>query len=312
MKKVAFLFDGQGAFRPGVGKQLCSMHGQAKEIIEKGSRILGYDLVPHLWGDEAGDTVNRTSIAQPAISLVSLAYARVLKELGILGDISLGHSLGEVTALVYCETVSFEDGVRIIQKRGEVMEKAGGMGAMMAIINLDQEKLAKICDEVSKQISEPVVIANINGPNQIVISGSKQGLKKVAQIVAQHHARAIPLKVGGAWHSPYLNDASKEFAQFLDTITFKTPVHKFYSITEQQVLTEPDSIKSALKKQMLAQVNWVQAIENLKGLGYQVFVEVGPSKILKDLTARIDPQLKLASTALYTDPKELKSYLDTL
>ncbi len=312
MKKIAFLFDGQGAFRPGVGKQLCSTYPQAKEIIEKGSQILGYDITPFLWGDKAADTAARTSIAQPAISLISLAYAKVLEDIGITGEVALGHSLGEVTAIIYCEIVKFEDGIRIIQKRGEVMERAGGKGAMMAIIKFDQEKLAKICDEVSKEISEPVVIANINGPNQIVISGSKQGIKKVAQIVVQHQGRGIPLKVGGAWHSPYLEDASKEFNQFLETIEFKQPAHKFYSITEQKMLTDPEQIKQALKKQMLSQVNWVQAIENLKANGYKNLLEIGPSKILKDLTAKIDPGLKLASTALYTDLNELKSYLDTL
>jgi [acyl-carrier-protein] S-malonyltransferase len=301
MKDIVFIFDGQGAFRPGVGKELYNNYPQAKKIIDKSSTVLDYNITAHLWGDAAQETSSKTSIAQPAISIISLAYAEVLKNLGLAGTLSLGHSLGEVTALVYCGVVSFKDGVRIIKKRGEVMEKGGGQGTMMAVINIAQKLLADICEQVSKEVSEPVVIANINAPNQIVISGSKDGIKKAAQLIAKEHGRGIPLKVGGAWHSPYLENAATEFSGFIDSIEFSSPATKFYSVVAQKILTDHEEIKDSLKQQMLAQVDWVSAIENIKDLGYKSFCEIGPSKILKDLVLKIDMHLKVETTALFSD-----------
>jgi [acyl-carrier-protein] S-malonyltransferase len=262
---------------------------------------LGYDLTDYLWGSKSRRTHEKTSIAQPAISTISLAYAEVMKHLGVTADVSLGHSLGEVTAIVHCGAVSFDDGMKIIQKRGAVMEKGGGQGAMMAVINIELNALEKICKDVSDEISEPVVIANINAPNQIVISGSTAGIQKAAQLVVQKRGRGIPLKVGGAWHSPYLNEAANEFSKFLDTVQFDKPASKFYSVVDQKILTDATAIKDSLKRQMLFQVDWVHAIENLRDTGYKTFLEIGPSRILNDLVLKIDSKLKTESTALFTD-----------
>lgn len=305
MRKVVFLFDGQGAFKPGVGKELYNKYPQARDIINQGCEILGYDIKEYLWGDKAGQTSSMTSIAQPAISLVSLAYARILTDMKIFSDVSLGHSLGEATAIVYCGITNFNDGILMIRKRGEVMEKGAGHGAMMAIINIDQKALEQECQRVSEEINEPVVIANINAPNQIVISGSKQGIQLVAQFAAKNRGRGIPLDVGGAWHSPYLKEASEEFNTFLDGITFKSPQHKFYSVVEQKILSDENEIKDSLKKQMLSRVDWVQAINNLKSIGYEYFLEIGPSKILKDLVNKIDSSLQCDSVALYSELEKL-------
>ncbi len=309
MKDLVFLFDGQGAFRPGVGKELYEKYPEANEIVSRSSKTLGFDLTDHLWGENAKNTSSRTSIAQPAISVISLAYAHVLKKLGVVAQVSLGHSLGEVTAIVYCGIVTFEDGVKIIQKRGAVMEKGGGHGSMMAVINVDLAELENLCKSVSDELSEPVVVANINAPNQIVISGSQSGMNKVAQLVVRHHGRAIPLKVGGAWHSPYLKTAAEEFSLYLDSIQFSKPALPFYSVVEQKILDDPDAIKASLKKQMLARVHWVAAIENLKNLGYNTFLEIGPSKILKDLVFKITPGAKVETTALFKTLEELVAVL---
>jgi [acyl-carrier-protein] S-malonyltransferase len=305
MENIVFLFDGQGAFRPGVGKDLFNRYPIAKELINKSSDILGYDLTAWLWGEKAQTTGSKTSIAQPAISAISLAYAGVLKELKVIDDVSLGHSLGEITAIVHCGIVAFEDGIKIIKKRGELMENAGKQGSMMAVINVEAKLLEEICRDVTKEISEPVVIANINAPHQIVVSGAKEGIKKVAQLVAEKHGRGIPLKVGGAWHSPYLNDAAKEFSGFLDSIEFNKPSSKFYSVVDQKILDEPSAIKDSLKRQMLSQVNWVLAIQNIVDLGYKKYLEIGPSKILKDLVLKIDSKIVAESTALFTDLESL-------
>lgn len=301
MKNVVFVFDGQGAFRPGVGKELCKKYPKAKELIDRISEILGFALKDHLWGEKAKETSSKTSIAQPSISAVSLAYSEILKDLGLTPNVSLGHSLGEVVAIVYCGIVSFKDGIKIIQKRGEVMERSGKQGSMMAIINMDLKSLNEICRSISQEISEPVVVANINAPNQIVISGSHEGIKRVAQLAAKNRGRGIPLNVGGAWHSPYLKEAAEELGNFLDTIQFNKPVSKFYSVVDQKILDDGSLIKDSLKRQMLSDVNWVSAIENLKGLGYSTFIEIGPSKILKDLIKKITPNVKAESTALFTD-----------
>lgn len=305
MSDMVFVFDGQGAFRPGVGKELYKAYPRAKEIIEQSSGILGYDLTEHLWGDKAADTAGRTSIAQPAISVVSLAYAEVLSGLGMEGAVSLGHSLGEATAIVYCGILSSDDGVRMIQKRGEVMEAGGKHGTMMAILNVKLDTLEMMCSDVTRELSEPVVVANINAPNQIVISGSNEAIKKVAQRVAEARGRGIPLNVGGAWHSPYLEDAAKLLAGFLDTIRFHKPKRKFYSVVEQKTLEDPEEIRTSLKKQMLSQVNWVKAVENLRTVGHVAFLEIGPSKILKDLITKIDPAISVDSTALHADLKDI-------
>ncbi len=309
MKKIVFLFDGQGAFKPGVGRDLCSRYLRANDIIEAGSNLLGYDIKEYLWGDRATQTSSMTSIAQPAISLISIAYARVLEDMGITGDVSLGHSLGEATALVYCGVTSFQDGIAMIKKRGEVMEKGGKEGAMMAIINLDIHTLEKECKRISEELNEPVVVANINAPNQIVASGSRQGLKMLAQFAAQNRAKGIPLDVGGAWHSPYLNDASREFNEFIEHIPFNDPIRKFYSVVEQNILPNGSQIKDSIKKQMLSRVDWVRAIENLKTMGYDYFLEIGPSRILKDLITKIDSSLQSESVAMYTDLEALVNNL---
>lgn len=309
MKNIVFAFDGQGAFRPGVGKELCEKYPQAKELILQSSNILSYDLMEHLWGEKAKETSSKTSIAQPAISTLSLAYAEVLKKLGVTPDVSLGHSLGEVTAIVYCGIVSFADGIKIIQKRGEVMERGGKQGTMLAVINMDMKSLEEACKNASQETAEPVVVANINAPNQIVISGSQQGITKVAQIAAKNQARAIPLKVGGAWHSPYLKEAAEEFGNFLDTIQFSKPTSGFYSVVEQKPLDDAASIKDALRRQMLSQVNWVTAIKNLQESGYRAFLEIGPSKILRDLIKKISPGVRTESTALFTELEALAQSL---
>lgn len=305
MKDVVFLFDGQGAFRPGIGKDLCNKYPKARKIVDMSGEILGYDLTEYLWGNKAGGTVDQTSIAQPAISTVSLGYAEVLSELGVTATVSFGHSLGEVTAMVYCGVVSFSDGIKMIQKRGEVMEAGGGQGTMMAVLNIERPQLEKICEEVSEDTSDSVVVANINAPDQIVISGSKESVKRVAQFVAEKKGRGIPLQIGGAWHSPYLKNAAGDFAKFLDDIEFKKPKRRFYSVVEQAILESPAAIKDSLKNQMLSQVNWVKAMENVRDKGYSIFLEIGPSKILKNLAAKIDPTVRVDSTALYTDLDKL-------
>jgi len=304
MKDIIFAFDGQGAFRPGVGKELCAKYPRAREVVAESSEILGYDLTEYLWGDKSETTADRTSIAQSAISTISLAYAEVLKDLGVEGKISLGHSLGEATAIVYTGIAGFRDGIKMIMKRGEVMEAGGGQGTMMAVLNISTADLENICEQTTKEVSEPVVVANVNAPNQIVVSGSKTAIQKVAQRVAENRGRAIPLGVGGAWHSPFLEGAAVEFAKFLDGIDFSKPQRTFYSVVEQMILEEPGQIKDSLKKQMLSRVNWINAVNNLKGEGV-FFLEIGPSKILRDLIARIDPNIKVDSVALYGDLGDL-------
>jgi [acyl-carrier-protein] S-malonyltransferase len=218
---------------------------------------------------------------------------------------SMGHSLGEVTAIVYCGVVSFEDGIKLIKKRGEVMEAGGKQGTMMAVLNMEMDVLEGLCNSVSEEISEPVVVANINAPNQIVISGAKDGVTKVAKRVAEKGGRGIPLKVGGAWHSPYLAGAAEEFAQFLDAVEFRKPAREFYSAVEQRTMSDPGAIKDSIKRQMLSQVNWLEAIRNIKALGYTNFLEIGPSKILRDLVGKIDQGIRSDSTALYTEMDKL-------
>jgi [acyl-carrier-protein] S-malonyltransferase len=305
MKGIVFLFDGQGAFKPGVGRELCAKYPAAQKIIDRSSAVLGFDLKNHLWDDAAASTSGRTSIAQPAIAAVSLAYAEVLKEMGVTAEIALGHSLGEASALVYSGALNFDDGIRMIQQRGILMEKGGKEGAMMAVVNVEQAVLDQECKRISSAIGQPVVVANINAPGQIVVSGSKDGLKQLPPFVSQNHGRSIPLNVGGAWHSPFLKGSAGEFEQYLNQLAFSDPTIKFYSVVEQKVLEKGSQVRDAFKKQMLAQVDWVQAVGNLKTLGYTKFLEVGPSKILKDLVVKIAADIKIDTVAVYPDLQTL-------
>lgn len=301
MQGIVFLFDGQGAFKPGVGRELYAGYPRCREIIDQASEILGYDLKNYLWGEAAAQTSGRTSVAQPAIAAVSLAYAAILRDLGLSGEIALGHSLGEATAIVYSDALSFADGIRMIRRRGELMEASGGQGAMMAVINVAQSQLEAECRRISAELRQPLVVANINAPGQIVVSGAREALKVLTPYVSQNRGRSIPLDVGGAWHSPMLQAAAEEFSRFLDTLEFRPPSVRFYSVVEQKILARADEIRAAFKKQMLSQVNWVQAIENLKTTGYDRFLEIGPSKILKDLVVKIAADLKVDTVAVYTD-----------
>jgi [acyl-carrier-protein] S-malonyltransferase len=301
MKGIVFLFDGQGAFKPGVGRELYGKYPPAQKVIDRSSEILGFDLKDHLWGAAAAATSGRTSVAQPAIAVVSQAYAEVLKEMGVTAEVALGHSLGEASALAYCGALSFDDGIRMIQMRGKLMEKGGKEGGMMAVVNVELPILDQECKKISGAINQALVVANINAPGQIVVSGSKDGLKQLTAFVSQNHGRSIPLDVGGAWHSPFLKEASEEFSQFLDKLNFVKPPVKFYSVVEEKILDDARTIRDAFKKQMLARVNWVQAIENLKSMGYGQFLEIGPGKILKDLVVKIASDIKVDTVAVYTD-----------
>lgn len=305
MNGIVFLFDGQGAFKPGVGRELYAKYPPAQKVIDRSSELLGFDLKDHLWGEAAASTSGRTSIAQPAIAVVSLAYAEVLKDLGVIAEAALGHSLGEASALVYSGALNFDDGVRMIRKRGQLMEKGGKEGGMMAVVNVELAKLDQECKRLSAAISQPLVVANINAPGQVVVSGTKDGLKQLTPFVSQNHGRSIPLDVGGAWHSPFLNEAAGEFGQFLDRLNFGKPAVKFYSVVEQKILEDGKEIRDAFKKQMLARVNWIQAIENLKLLGYGKFLEIGPGKILKDLVIKIASDVKVDTVAVYPDLKTM-------
>ncbi len=301
MQDIVFLFDGQGAFKPGVGRDLYASYPRCREIIDQASAILGYDLKNHLWGEAAAQTSSRTSIAQPAIAAVSLAYAAILRDLGLSGEIALGHSLGEATAIVYSGALSLADGLRMIRRRGELMEAGAGQGAMMAVINVAQDQLEAECQRISAELGQPLVVANINAPGQIVVAGAREALKLLTPYVSQNRGRSIPLDVGGAWHSPMLKSAAEDFSCFLDTLEFRPPSVRFYSVVEQKMLIQADEIRAAFKKQMLGQVNWVQAITNLKKAGYDRFLEIGPSKILKDLVVKIAADIKVDTVAVYTD-----------
>ncbi len=305
MKGIVFLFDGQGAFKPGVGRDLYATYPRAQEVINQASEVLGYDLKAHLWGEAAGQTSGQTSIAQPAIAAVSLAYAAVLKDLGVTAEISLGHSLGEATAIVHSGCLGLADGIQMIKTRGALMEQGGKQGGMMAVVNVDQSVLEAECARIAAESGQPLVVANINAPGQVVVSGAKDALKLLPPFVSKNHGRSIPLDVGGAWHSPYLSAAADEFGRFLDTLEFHPPQTRFYSVVEQRPLERGEEIRGAFKRQMLGQVHWVQAIKNLKAMGYERFLEIGPSKILKDLVVKIAADVKIDTVAVYTDLKAL-------
>jgi [acyl-carrier-protein] S-malonyltransferase len=291
----AYVFPGQGAQYVGMGKDLYEKFAKAKEMFEQANEILGFRITDLMFSGTDED-LRQTKVTQPAIFLHSVILAAVMGD-DFKPDMVAGHSLGEFSALVANKALTFEDGLRLVSKRAEAMQKAceAEPSTMAAIIGLDDEKV----EEILKGIDDIVVAANYNSPGQLVISGSITGIDKACELIKAAGARrALPLKVGGAFHSPLMEPARIELAEAIKNTTFHKPICPVYQNVCAKPFTDPESIKENLNAQLTSPVLWTQTVKNMVADGGKIFVEVGPGTVLQGLVKKIEPSAEAFSAEI--------------
>jgi [acyl-carrier-protein] S-malonyltransferase len=294
MGKIAFIFPGQGSQTVGMGKDLAESDANARALFQAADERLGFSLSSLIF-EGPQETLTLTYNAQPALLTTSIALLEKVKEAGIAADYVAGHSLGEYTALVAAGALSFADAVYAVRKRGEFMEEAvpAGEGTMAAVLGMDAAALEAVTNEVSAQ-GDPVQLANLNCPGQIVISGSKAGVEKAGQLAKERGAkRVIPLEVSGPFHSSLMKPAAGKLQEVLNGIAIhdaKIPV--IANVTAEPVVKK-EEISRLLIEQLYSPVRWEQSVQTMIALGVDTFIEIGPGKVLSGLVKKIDRNVRV-------------------
>lgn len=282
----AFVFPGQGAQFVGMGKDFYESNPKAKELFDNANEILGYRITDIMF-EGTDDDLKQTKVTQPAVFLHSVITALCLDDFN--PDMVAGHSLGEFSALTAAGALTFGDGLRLVYARAMAMQKAceATPSTMAAIINLPDETIERICAEVSQE-GGVVVPANYNSPGQVVISGSVEAVKEACvRMKAAGAKRALPLAVGGAFHSPLMEPARLELAKAIEAAPVSAPVCPVYQNVDALPHTDPVEIKENLLKQLTSPVRWTQSVKNMIADGMTEFVECGPGEVLTGLIGRI-------------------------
>jgi [acyl-carrier-protein] S-malonyltransferase len=287
----AYIFPGQGAQFPGMGKELYERSERAKVLFESANKVLGFRITDIMF-DGTAEELKQTKVTQPAIFLHSVISALIAEE--FKPDMVAGHSLGEFSALVSNRVLSFEDGLTLVSKRAEAMQKACELNpsTMAAILGMEDEKVIAICEG----IDEIVVPANYNSPGQLVISGSNEGITIACEKLKDAGAkRALPLQVGGAFHSPLMEPAREELEKAILDTEFHEPVCPIYQNYTSRPHTDVEEIKKNLNHQLTAPVKWRQSVANMVEDGATEFIECGPGKVLQGLVKKISPEVEVGS-----------------
>lgn len=281
--KKAYVFPGQGSQFPGMAKALYETNETARAMLDRANEILGFRITDIMFEGTAED-LKQTKVTQPAIFLHSVVLAKCLPDFA--PDMVAGHSLGEFSALVASGAMDFEEGLRLVSIRAQAMQKAceANPGAMAAVLALPTEKIEEICSECNGI----VVAANYNCDGQVVISGEREAVEAACVKMKEAGAkRALPLPVGGAFHSPLMEPARSELAEGIEKAVFKTPVCPVYQNVTAKATSDPEEIKANLLAQLTSPVRWTQSIRSMLQDGGDHFIELGPGKVLQGLIAKI-------------------------
>lgn len=288
----AFVFPGQGAQFTGMGKDLYEKSAVAKSLFDQADSILGFKISDIMFNGGA-DELKQTKVTQPAVFIHSVVVA--LSQNAVHPSMVAGHSLGEFSALVANKTLSFEDGLQLVFKRALAMQRACEINpsTMAAILGLDDQKVEEICASITEEV---VVAANYNCPGQLVISGSMKGIEIACEkMKAAGAKRALPLQVGGAFHSPLMEPAKEELAAAIASTKFMVPICPVYQNVNALPSTDVEIIKKNLMDQLTAPVRWTQLVQNMVNDGGTSFIECGPGKVLQGLVKKIAPQAEVSS-----------------
>jgi [acyl-carrier-protein] S-malonyltransferase len=294
-KKVAYVFPGQGAQTVGMGKDLYDSFDTVKTLFKQADEAVGFPL-SKIFFEGPEEELRKTSNAQPALVAVSIACLRAAQEVGGKNlpapSFMAGHSLGEYTALAAANVLDFSTVVFLAKERGRLMYEAGmkTTGSMMAIIGLDEAILAEVCKETN------TVIANINSPGQLVISGAVENIAKAGEMAkAKGAARTLPLQVSGAFHSPLMQPAVDGMTQILAKVTFRDPIVPIIANVTAKPITSGSQVREELLKQLCSSVQWQRSVEYMAGQGVGKFIEIGPGKVLAGLIKRISKESEMAN-----------------
>ena len=290
MKKYAQVFPGQGSQFIGMGKDLFDGNREAKKIFLEANKILGFSITEIMF-EGSKEELKDTNIAQPAIFIHSIIKSKFTQKKAKTIAVA-GHSLGEFSALVASNSISFQDGLRLVDVRARVMKRAcdTNPGTMAAVIGLENESVENCCME----IKEIVVPANYNCPGQIVVSGEKKGIINVTKTLNESGARkVIELNVGGAFHSPLMLPAKKELEKYIQKVEFKKPSCPIYQNSVGKGVSNVEGIRKNLVDQLISPVLWTQSINQMVNDGIKNFIEIGPGKVLHGLIKKINPDVNL-------------------
>lgn len=290
----AYVFPGQGSQFPGMAKDLVEQFEIAKAIMEEADEILGFSISKVMF-EGSEEELKQTKVTQPAIYLHSVLVAKLAKDFA--PDMVAGHSLGEFSALVAAGALSWQDGLRLVSKRALAMQKACEMqqSTMAAVLGLPDATIVEICARSNGQ----VVAANFNCPGQVVISGSLEGIEKVGEeLKAAGAKRVLPLPVGGAFHSPFMEPARVELAAAIEQTEIKAPVCPIFQNVNAKASQDPSEIKKNLIDQLTGAVLWTQSVEAMIAAGATNFIECGPGKVLQGLVKKINGEAQVASAEI--------------
>jgi [acyl-carrier-protein] S-malonyltransferase len=309
MGQIAFVFPGQGSQAAGMGKALCDSFEAARAVFAEADAVLGFPL-SQLCFQGPDEQLKLTENTQPAILAVSTAACRVLSEAGVKPDFVAGHSLGEYSALVAAISLSLGDALRVVRKRGTYMQESVpvGQGAMAAILGLTADQVEALCREAAQgEILSP---ANLNSPSQIVIAGTAAAVDRALQLAKSHGARkAVQLPVSAPFHCALMQPAQERLAKDLRQIAFRNLEYPLINNADAAELRSGDAIADSLSRQVCSSVRWTESVQKLISAGVQLFVEVGPGKVLCGLIRQIDRTVK---TANVEDPQSLAQTLETV
>lgn len=291
MKRVAYMFPGQGSQSVGMGKIFYDSYDEIKELYQQANDWLGKDITSLMF-EGPNELLTETENTQPALLLSSIAVQRLLQKEGVEPVMAVGHSLGEYSALVAAGAVTLEQALPLVQTRGRLMEEAfpKGKGSMAAVLGLEQEKIELALGEIREEV---VDIANLNCPGQIVISGSKEGIEQASVVLKEQGAkRVIPLNVSGPFHSRLMKAANEKFTEYLNKIDFQDAKIPVYANVSAKPVLNHNEIKDLLIKQLYSPVRFEESIRNMMQDGVVAFVEVGNGKVLSGLLRKIDRKVK--------------------